>query len=161
MSLEENITRYSITLTALEQAMPDPTLEQVLDVLIARDAVQRGLNEIEEQDFPNVIRIVERDKRLSKYAPVISINDELDQWKRSLQPPQDYWWWYMDTPRGWGWSIFVIIIFTHNSKFSDEYIGSILKWWTRHNISVYFCRSNCAHHHSRRGIINQIRAKYF
>ena len=42
MSLEENITRYSITLTALEQAMPDPTLEQVLDVLIARDAVQRG-----------------------------------------------------------------------------------------------------------------------
>jgi tetratricopeptide (TPR) repeat protein len=118
MMMDKYIERYSKTLEVLESAMPEPTPDLVLDVFLARDIIQKRLKETEEERSELVVRLVELDTRLKKYSAAISKMEELDEWKKSLQPTKDFWWWHLDSPQDpmdrsdWGFNVLAIVLLT-------------------------------------------------
>ena len=72
-----------------------PSREQVLDVLIARDAVQA---EIARNPAPklSLLRIDELDNRLKAQCEAIAKTIDLANWRSLVNPPTTNWWWFLD-----------------------------------------------------------------
>jgi len=152
------LERYEAKLIALEQASPTSSEDQVLEVLVARDAVHTAL----AAKNPNIHRLVQRapqegtlsywfariigrkrpeilptvhpsleisvsidslrtliqlDGRLKKQAHLITGLVNLVDWRASLNPPADVWWWFFETPArphtldrfDWLWNMFTFM----------------------------------------------------
>lgn len=90
------LRQYATVLAVLEGTAPQPTIEQILDVLVARDAVQAALAG-RVQDFRrNLKALISLDMRLKKQAETIAQVGELDKWRTSLNPPAEAWWWFFE-----------------------------------------------------------------
>ena len=98
------IYRYQYILTQIEEATPTSTeTEKILQVLLARDAVQDALQNSKSASDSLLLKLAELDKRLQKQkAKVIGVED-YPHWRKSFQPPQSAWWWHFTiaTRRWW------------------------------------------------------------
>ncbi|HEY9830009.1 MAG TPA: hypothetical protein V6D26_05480, partial [Stenomitos sp.] len=114
-SLDHVIELYATNLTALEESAPNASCEQILKVLVARDAVRTGLN-VEEKEVIKecLMTLFELDSRLKKQEEVIVQGVNLADWRTSLNPPPDAWWWYFPPPLhqwdryDWLWSTLAV-----------------------------------------------------
>lgn len=109
--LVSGVKKYYLTLTTLEAAAAiNPSLQQVLDVLIARDEVQAALTAKTQIDQESMISVIELDERLKKQAQLITKLVKLANWRAILHPPAEAWWWFLESPphkwdkMDWMWS---------------------------------------------------------
>lgn len=82
---------------------------KILDVLIARDAVQEVLEDKTQDSSEKLINIIKLDQRLKKQAKSIVRAVNLDDWRASVNPPSYAWWWFIEERFGL-WSILLSIL---------------------------------------------------
>ena len=92
------IAQYADALSALEQAFPSPTLEQIIDVLVARDAVEAIKQNAEDTTGKTLAQLILLDQRLRSQSNVLTQQAQLADCRQSLQPPESAWWWWLDPP---------------------------------------------------------------
>lgn len=115
--LDNAVERFATKLTELETATP-PSAEQVLDVLMARDAVHAALADKTQSPKKSLITISELDSRLRKKAESISQVVNLADWRAILNPPAESWWWFFEAPTpqwdrfDWLWSALSVSFLT-------------------------------------------------
>ena len=115
--LDITLKRYAAALSALEKADPCPSAEQILNVLTARDEVQVVLTDKAQEPIESLITVIELDRRLKKQAGSITQVDELADWRASLNPAADAWWWFFETPMppywwdrlNWLWTVLTVL----------------------------------------------------
>jgi tetratricopeptide (TPR) repeat protein len=89
--------RYQITLNCLDNPKIKLSAQQVLEILAARDELQRALKD--EQSIPPDLlsQIYDLDAKLKGKADKINRAIALAEYRESLpEPPQD-WWWQLDS----------------------------------------------------------------
>lgn len=98
------LKQYQQALTQLEKAAPNPSLEPIFSLLLARDAVQEALRQAKQPPPSLLIQLAELDKRLLCQKEVIVQCEDYSQWRNTFQPPSSSWWWYFESvrdPRWW------------------------------------------------------------
>jgi len=116
--LGQALERYLTTLSALEEAQPKPSAEQILTVLKARDAINVALTDKTQDTVDSLIAIIQLDNRLKQQAARIAQTVNLADWRASLQPPGQAWWWFIEGPSSqwnrfdWLWSALTILCLT-------------------------------------------------
>src|SRR4028119_2429666 len=95
--LDRAVDRYEKAIAAIETAGKDLSVELVLDVLTARNAVQAALEDKFQPNPGRLIRAVkELDARLKTQTSYINQVTKLAEWQAMLNPPQKEWWWLLD-----------------------------------------------------------------
>lgn len=119
--LARAVERYEKAIAALETAPEDLSVEHVLDVLTARDAVQVAMSDKTQHHSGRLIKAVkELDNRLKEQAKYINRVTKLAEWQAIFNPPEKEWWWLLDpiTPKPWRdrfdwlWRFFSLIFLT-------------------------------------------------
>jgi tetratricopeptide (TPR) repeat protein len=130
--LEQALARYEAALTALQAITSLPDSEPVLEVLVARDAVQEALAAqvqpptetefggqesalllpVARQSFraleptqrsKQVMRLAQLDSCLQQQAERIAQAVDLAGLRASLNPPERSWWWFFEPPPAPSW----------------------------------------------------------
>lgn len=124
--LDLAIARYETALKAIEKAS-NPQPEQVLEVLAARDNASSALSKTTNPPAESLVVVLRLDDRLKEQAESIKEAAEFDKWRRSFNPPQIAWWWYIDQLQppskqwDWLWQLLSIACLVTTTSF----IGSI------------------------------------
>ncbi len=101
MTIEHCLNCYEHYLLALEMASPQK--EQVLDVLAARDAVERTLTDGAKLSGVQWVKLKKLDDRLKQQKDAIAQTLDLEQWRETVKPSESAWWWFCDLPKPLGW----------------------------------------------------------
>ncbi|MEG4319829.1 MULTISPECIES: tetratricopeptide repeat protein [unclassified Microcoleus] len=100
------IARYEVAVRAIEKAS-NPQPEEVLEVLAARDVLSATLGRTPQPAPESLITVLQLDDRLKEQAESINETANLGKWRRSFNPPQAAWWWYIDElqspSKQWDW----------------------------------------------------------
>jgi hypothetical protein len=106
-------------------------IKLVLSVLFARDKVQASLSSssLSNEDF---IKLVTLDDRLKNLAKSVTRKVNLESWRASLHPPENNWWWFLDSvdcldPFGWLWQFFTLLVLTASLSLLVEISNRFLK----------------------------------
>ncbi len=93
---------------------------KILDVLIARDAVQEVLEDKAQDSSEKLINIIKLDQRLKKQAKSIVKAVNLDDWRASVNPPSYAWWWFIEERFGlWAILLSILCLFLSLSFIGD------------------------------------------
>ena len=95
--LDKALKLYKLRLTVLEEAAPQASKEQILDVLLARDKVQAALNNSDPYATTSLMIINELDNRLKQQADVIHQQINLADWRTIKNPKAESWWWFLQS----------------------------------------------------------------
>jgi tetratricopeptide (TPR) repeat protein len=115
LSLRQALERYSETLSAIETAQPQPTAEEVLAVLKARDAIHSIVIDKKQDTAEGLITVLQLDSRLKQQTLRITQVANLGDWRTSLHPPEQAWWWFIEEPVSkwdrfnWIWNVLAIL----------------------------------------------------
>lgn len=90
------IKRYATLLTKFERSTGQLTSQQVLDLLLVRDAVQGALNGSLFGTAARLEKVRKLDKRLKEQGQVIAGVVELADYRATVCPASDAWWWFFD-----------------------------------------------------------------
>ncbi|WP_228058745.1 hypothetical protein [Nostoc sp. LEGE 06077] len=85
------IQRYQEALDEME-APPKANSEELLEVLLARDAVEKAWTKQQQPPRHRTEKIIELDKRLKAQSWSFANDDTVDEWKNNLKPPEMNWW---------------------------------------------------------------------
>ncbi len=133
--LDRAVDRYEKAIAAIEMAGKDLSVELVLDVLTARNAVQAALEDKSQPNPGRLIRAVkELDARLKKQTSYINQVTKLAEWQAILNPPEKEWWWLLDpiTPKPWRdrfdwlWRCLSLILLTASLAFVTDISTRVL-----------------------------------
>ncbi len=111
--LDESLERYDRALSELEsyakvlskpesgtEASSEPTealknlfFEHIVEVLVARDGVEKKRVEDENPSGKSIAKLIELDRRLKAQRQAIATQPELSEWKQNLNIPSTNWWW--------------------------------------------------------------------
>jgi cytochrome c-type biogenesis protein CcmH/NrfG len=105
LPLSEAIDRYAAKLTALHQVDSRPTVEQVLDVLVARDAVRSSLANRGQDMGDLLLKLNVLDHFLRQQAETIYTTVDLREWHRIMAPREGDWWWFLEQPPKTHWAV--------------------------------------------------------
>lgn len=97
-SLDESIAGYDKTISELESAGSNPSLEQIVAVLVARDGVENTRVAEPNPKGESITRLILLDNRLKAQAQVIATNESLSEWKENISIPPTQWWWNLKYP---------------------------------------------------------------
>ena len=97
--LEKTLEAYAESLEALEKADSSPSLESCLNVLVARDEIQKLLSEKSPAASKALPRLSALDDRIKQQSKVIAREVPLEKWREIIKPPSSAWWWYLKTPK--------------------------------------------------------------
>jgi len=111
--------RYTQAIVRLESVQP-VTREDVLEVLLARDAAQLYCQKNMILPADVLLRLSQLDDRLQQQIHTIVQHGDLANWRSSFQPPTSAWWWYLELPQAvdrrdrldWLWNGLAIICLT-------------------------------------------------
>ncbi len=102
--LECAVERYEAAIAALEAAAEKLSAEHILEVLVARDAVQAAIIDKTQANPGSLIKKVnELDVRLRKQAQSINQAVTLADLRSIFNPPEKDWWWLLDPPKPLPW----------------------------------------------------------
>ncbi|NJN57088.1 MAG: tetratricopeptide repeat protein [Leptolyngbyaceae cyanobacterium SL_5_9] len=96
--LEHSLENYEDRLFELETADPLPTVEQVLDVLTARDVVHALLCDRTRDVIRRPAVLTYLDRRLKKQSEKITRVADLSDLRTSFHPTAEAWWWFFEAP---------------------------------------------------------------
>lgn len=100
-SLASALKRYEQILTQLETDAPATDPEQILQVLLARNAVGVALQKEERPSTLLLLELAELDRRLQQQQAIIIKAKDYLHWRKSFQPPDSAWWWYFNLAPHW------------------------------------------------------------
>ena len=96
--LDTTLKHYKAAIDRLEKTGAI-NVEQVLDVLNARNAVQVALKETTPIPTSSLKQVLELDAELRKQAQQITKvvkTEQFAQWRESVHPPAEAWWWKLE-----------------------------------------------------------------
>lgn len=115
----ENFTqerkRYERAINVIERKQPDLTDAQVLEVLMARDALQHLLENGIVGTGEDIAQLHRLDDQLQYLGPMIVDNADFEKLQMTLNRPSDYWWWKFEPPANawerfdWVWNVATIV----------------------------------------------------
>jgi hypothetical protein len=118
MNLKQALESYSSALAILEETQSQPSANQILAVLHARDAVQQALLDEKQDKLGDLARVIELDQRLKALNVPITQKAPLPDWRASLRPSEEAWWWFLEVPPDrwnrldWLWTALTILCLT-------------------------------------------------
>lgn len=118
MSFEDSLRYYSMKLAHMEDAQPQPSVQQVLAVLHARDEVANCFRSGIPRTDDGMLMVLELDNRLRQQTSRICQAVKLTNWRPSFHPSSDSWWWFLERPPNkwekidWLWSALTILCLT-------------------------------------------------
>ncbi len=92
-----------------------PPPEQVLECLISRDRIAQMWSKERPADVEAARLIEQGDRYLKALAEPIGATPELKDWRASLNPPAEAWWWHFAAPLGlaerfdWLWTALALL----------------------------------------------------
>lgn len=96
--MEHFLERYENAIANLESS---PSLQQGLEVLTLRDAVQKDLVKY-TLSASSLCKLRQLDQRLRQQQPWLEQNLDLADWRKIVKPSDDAWWWFSQ-PRSPVW----------------------------------------------------------
>ncbi|MBE9124672.1 MULTISPECIES: tetratricopeptide repeat protein [unclassified Coleofasciculus] len=96
--LDQALALYAARISQLESAALEPSCEQIVEVLVARDAVEQNRVADPNPAVTSIVRLIQLDSRLKGQAQAIANDDRLVEWKETLNIPEKYWWWHLEYP---------------------------------------------------------------
>ncbi|MGL5196156.1 MAG: tetratricopeptide repeat protein [Chroococcales cyanobacterium] len=94
------LIRYGTALAAIEEYGPNsPSLEQVLEVMTARDALSAIGNPGVEVAGESLVKLLDLDHRLKAQAEAIASDGKLEKSRATFNPPDSNWWWFLTVPQ--------------------------------------------------------------
>ena len=135
--LDSEIKQYEATIKILETAKSkhiSVSKNQILDVLIARDAVQVDLKPQNPVPVWNLLEVEDLDNRLKQQSKLIVRTINLANWRSLINPPVSNWWWFLDESpfhpqnhRNWMWQGLSIFLLTISFAFGTSVYSA---WFT-------------------------------
>jgi tetratricopeptide (TPR) repeat protein len=95
--LDKSLDRYAEELRKLESTTPEPSCQQIIEVLVARDEVEKQKDAESHPTGASIFRLIELDGRLKALANAIATNQQLCQWKEHVNALPTSWWWQIAT----------------------------------------------------------------
>lgn len=96
--LDEAIERYATAIWALEDAAPKPSFEEIVEALVARDALEKTRQIEQTPPAESIAKIIQLDSRLKEQALFVASNEKFPEWKKSVNAPSTSWWWDLEEP---------------------------------------------------------------
>ncbi len=131
---EDFLNHYADALAALEGEQSQPSSEQIVDVLSARDSLYRAC-----KDNPPVflsgaglVRLSALDNRLKKKATLIANAVNLADYRGIMNPLPEAWWWFFRTKEtisqrfSWVYGAFALLLFTISLSLLSDLISRFL-----------------------------------
>jgi tetratricopeptide (TPR) repeat protein len=127
--VDRAIERYQQAIASVESAQSSPSRESILELLLARDALEQQRQKLAGLSGNHSITIVELDERLQALAEIITQNDALDSLRQSLQPPESAWWWFLQPPPkkvnrvdrfDWAWNVLTVGCLVFATSFATQ-----------------------------------------
>lgn len=111
--LEQAMERYAHSLKAIKSAAPNLTEAQMLNVLLARDAVEELLTDKTKLSETDIINLIALDERLKKQGKAIARSVKLAKLREPLKPDESDWWWFFQPAKqidpwdrfDWVWNV--------------------------------------------------------
>ncbi len=130
------ISRYAIALQTVEQARHPLPVDVILEVLLARDAVQLAVEQAQTTDQPptkaQLAELIALDDRLKGQTAAFCQNDQLTKCRNSLNLVNPPWWWCLeprpDTPQSfnskfdWIWNLGTVACLVVATSFMTQTI---------------------------------------
>lgn len=98
-NLEQAIADYAKALSLIEEATANPSKQQILKILLARDGVAQALPEKTQVSEDSIARLIELDGKLKSQGKAIATHGALSEWRESLHPSESSWWWFFQPPK--------------------------------------------------------------
>ncbi|WP_414542404.1 tetratricopeptide repeat protein [Nostoc sp. CCY0012] len=107
LQISHVLNEYLQALLGIEEAKSDVSEQQVLAVLLTRDAVHAELMSKANPIPPDeVTKLMELDRRLKVQAHKIVKVGQLQDWCSSIHPPKEAWWWFLESDEPDPWTRF-------------------------------------------------------
>jgi tetratricopeptide (TPR) repeat protein len=90
----DSLERYEKGLDLLN-AGSNPSQEQILDMLLARDALQSGLVEPGVLKSADLARVNELDEKLKSHSAKVCQVIDLPHWRALVKVNKESWWWFL------------------------------------------------------------------
>ncbi|MEO0456421.1 MAG: tetratricopeptide repeat protein [Cyanobacteria bacterium P01_A01_bin.114] len=94
VSAQTPLAKYSAALGTLENT-DQPSPNTVLLVLLARDDVQKYIDQLPAEQ---ILKLIHLDERLRQSADKLLANTPLPLWRQSMSVDEMAWWWNLETP---------------------------------------------------------------
>ena len=111
----------------LRYSSDSPSKRQILDILIARDAVQVALKAHNPVPVWNLLQVEDLDNRLKQQSDLIVKTINLAEWRSLINPSISNWWWFLDESpfhpqnhRNWLWKSLSIFLLTISFAFGTS-----------------------------------------
>ncbi|MEA5535850.1 tetratricopeptide repeat protein [Crocosphaera sp. XPORK-15E] len=95
--LQVALKRYKTALNPLETSNISLNKEQILEILAARDALQKQLEAEAKISINMWSKLIEQDTRLKQKTYKITQVIDLAEYRESLPISEEAWWWYLDS----------------------------------------------------------------
>lgn len=126
--LHDSIKKYRDCIIDIESTK-EPSIEQILHVLNARDLVHIFLSANDCNKITTELSVLKLDERLRKKSAHITKNNHLKKLQRSLNPSKNSWWWYLDKEEqsiAWLFDFLSLILLIINTGFLIDLIFRII-----------------------------------
>ena len=102
--LDQAIADYAATLKVIEDAASSPSFDQIIEVLVARDAVENLRQTAKATTGKSLAQLIQLDQRLKAQGETLAQSVQLTDCRRSIQPPESAWWWRLEpAPAKYPW----------------------------------------------------------
>jgi tetratricopeptide (TPR) repeat protein len=97
-NIDDAFKRYEQAAQLFEGSVSNLSLEQIIDILVARDILNTALSDKTQDSTKYLLRINELDKKLKKHFYLIPKTDVMMDMRALVNPSSSAWWWFLETP---------------------------------------------------------------
>jgi tetratricopeptide (TPR) repeat protein len=98
-NIDNAFKRYEQAVKLLEESVSNLNIEQIIDILVARDMLNTALLDKDQDSTKYLLRTNELDKKLKKHFDLIPKTEVMKDIRTLANPSSDAWWWFFETPR--------------------------------------------------------------
>ena len=132
----KKLEAYEMFLTELLVSSP-PSHESILRVLLERDDLQTILENKEKKSTELLFKLLALDEQLKKQGAAIAKEMNLSQWRNTLHPSPNSWWWFFEavpSPQkvdpwdrfDWAWNLLTVLCLTGFVSFASKILPLVL-----------------------------------
>lgn len=96
--LTKALSDYQLALSTVLTSTSKSSDQEVLNVLITRDQLQKVIQNEPNPDSEDLLKIVKLDNSLKEQASWITQKIDLEEWRKTFDPPTTSWWWCLEQP---------------------------------------------------------------
>lgn len=96
-AVDQAIAHYQSALFAVEEAGSILSRRKIIEMLLSRDGVENLKENGAQLGGNQCALLIDLDERLKGLAGIIAKKFPLDSYRQSLNPPESYWWWFLES----------------------------------------------------------------